>query len=634
MRPFTVALVVLSALVGIPGSADAVAPPDSCQFDPAYGDSGLVTTDIPQNDYQFGRSAIDAQGRVVISSFASNTEHFVDRIYRMLPDGALDTSFGSGGYVDVPNPTFSDYTRNVEVDELGRIWYLRAADTNEVTLQRFNADGSYDTGFGAYTWEFPAPQSVDPFGDLEAGADGAMTAAFGVYSLPPDQAGIAYTVFGADGSVADHSIAPGTPGEFWVFDVGESGIVAGQVKHEDGRYPMLWHPEWDGVAVHDLSGTYDGTQTVDGNVIAFGRNWVGDELAQILVSEIGPAGEQVRSVISPQPDWPFVVIHDIRPDGRWLGAAYNGTDVDASRAQFATGRLNADLSTAVGELHPRLFQVILGPGDHTTVSGVDRSVAPVQAVGSTGELAIVQLTPELGPVAQSGALSDQLRRLYSAYFLRAPDGGGLSYWRGQRAQGMALAAVSAEFAQSDEFQQRYGALDNEQFVDQVYQNVLGRPGDVGGRDFWLSLLNGNNIDRGALMVEFSESPEYIQQTATIAPHDEPTGGVFRLYDAYFQRAPDAEGSCFWVRRIVGGAPLDDVSQAFAAAPEFSETYGSLDNRQFVQLVYRNVLGRQGEASGVDYWTGLLNTGQLNRGQVMTGFSESPEYLLRTDTLPG
>ncbi|HEV7722546.1 MAG TPA: DUF4214 domain-containing protein, partial [Iamia sp.] len=45
----------------------------------------------------------------------------------------------------------------------------------------------------------------------------------------------------------------------------------------------------------------------------------------------------------------------------------------------------------------------------------------------------------------------------------------------------------------------------------------------------------------------------------------------------------------------------------------------------VELVYENVLGRPGEGDGVAFWTGQLNSGARTRGQVMTGFSESPEY---------
>ena len=66
-------------------------------------------------------------------------------------------------------------------------------------------------------------------------------------------------------------------------------------------------------------------------------------------------------------------------------------------------------------------------------------------------------------------------------------------------------------------------------------------------------------------------------------------------------------------------------RAFASSPEFIATYGSLNNSDFVTLVYQNVLGRAPDGAGLAYWVAQLNGGFMTRGQVMVGFSESPEY---------
>ena len=70
--------------------------------------------------------------------------------------------------------------------------------------------------------------------------------------------------------------------------------------------------------------------------------------------------------------------------------------------------------------------------------------------------------------------------------------------------------------------------------------------------------------------------------------------------------------------------LNDMSQHFSDSTEFQSTYGNLSNEDFVKLVYQNVLGREADAGGLNYWTGLLDGGTLNRGSVMTEFSESAE----------
>lgn len=101
-----------------------------------------------------------------------------------------------------------------------------------------------------------------------------------------------------------------------------------------------------------------------------------------------------------------------------------------------------------------------------------------------------------------------LVRLYKAYYKRWPDAGGYDYWVRKMKNGASLASVSDFFAKSSEFNRNYGSLSNEQFVALVYNNVLGRPGDQAGMDYWLNRLNAKKITRGGLMAQFSESSEF------------------------------------------------------------------------------------------------------------------------------
>lgn len=100
-------------------------------------------------------------------------------------------------------------------------------------------------------------------------------------------------------------------------------------------------------------------------------------------------------------------------------------------------------------------------------------------------------------------------RLYSALFLRNPDSPGMAYWWGQiNGGGRSLPRIANIMAASAEFQSRYGTLTNAQYVDLVYDNVLGRSGDPSGRAFWISELDAGRRTRGEVMVGFSESSEY------------------------------------------------------------------------------------------------------------------------------
>jgi serralysin len=102
-----------------------------------------------------------------------------------------------------------------------------------------------------------------------------------------------------------------------------------------------------------------------------------------------------------------------------------------------------------------------------------------------------------------------------------------------------------------------------------------------------------------------------------------TAQAYRLYQAAFNRAPDQPGLAFHVNAMDHGWGLTNISQNFIDSPEFSRTYGALDNSAFVNQLYLNVLHRQGEAAGVAYHINDLSNG-VSRAQLLANFSESPE----------
>jgi hypothetical protein len=194
-----------------------------------------------------------------------------------------------------------------------------------------------------------------------------------------------------------------------------------------------------------------------------------------------------------------------------------------------------------------------------------------------------------------------------------------------------LIDISAAFADSTEFRNRYGSLSDETFVDLVYANVLNRVADAEGRAHWISVLQ-QGTSRGEVMVGFAESTEYVTKTQTVAATDSAEAKVIRLYQAVFLRDPDAGGLAYWSDQARSGVPLTVIAGAFVQSGEFAARYGSLDDTAFVNLVYTNVLGRSADAGGAAFWTGLLGSG-TGRGEVMVGFSESAEFIRGTGTIP-
>ncbi|UOD50405.1 DUF4214 domain-containing protein [Orrella daihaiensis] len=100
--------------------------------------------------------------------------------------------------------------------------------------------------------------------------------------------------------------------------------------------------------------------------------------------------------------------------------------------------------------------------------------------------------------------------------------------------------------------------------------------------------------------------------------------AYRIYKAAFDRQPDLTGLGFWIKNMDAGMGLEAVAQEFITSAEFIRMYGANPtDEQFVDLLYANVLDRQADQSGYDFWIGALDRG-LTRAGLLAEFSESRE----------
>lgn len=103
------------------------------------------------------------------------------------------------------------------------------------------------------------------------------------------------------------------------------------------------------------------------------------------------------------------------------------------------------------------------------------------------------------------------------------------------------------------------------------------------------------------------------------------GQAYRLYAAAFGRTPDLSGFGFWIEALDHGYGLRAMAQGFADSPEFHRLYGSTtDVDALLTALYKNVLHRDPDASGVAWYKDLLRQG-LSTAELLTCFSESPEF---------
>ncbi len=106
----------------------------------------------------------------------------------------------------------------------------------------------------------------------------------------------------------------------------------------------------------------------------------------------------------------------------------------------------------------------------------------------------------------------------------------------------------------------------------------------------------------------------------------PDAQVLRLYVAFFNRQPDVVGANYWVGVRSDGSPLGDIVGFFTLSEEFKNNYDGTSNEQYVGAVYNNVLGREFDQVGFDYWLDLLETGQLDRAGVVQWISINAEFV--------
>ena len=106
------------------------------------------------------------------------------------------------------------------------------------------------------------------------------------------------------------------------------------------------------------------------------------------------------------------------------------------------------------------------------------------------------------------------------------------------------------------------------FVERFYTNILGRPSDEGGMNNWLNVINTQSASTVAL--GFLNSVEFKNKGLDDAAF------VDILYRTLFDREGDAGGTSYWLEQLAAGKLRDMVIWGFLRAAEFktlSDSFG-------------------------------------------------------------
>jgi hypothetical protein len=154
-------------------------------------------------------------------------------------------------------------------------------------------------------------------------------------------------------------------------------------------------------------------------------------------------------------------------------------------------------------------------------------------------------------------------------------------------------------------------------VTHYYRSILGRAPDAAGHDFWQSEATrvaglGANVNEAwfAMAMSFFSSAEY----ASFGRDD--TSYISDLYETFFNRAADADGTSYWKGQVSGGMPRESVLLQFLFSPEFANftrgIFGDTAVRPEMDMtmdMYRGILQRLPDNAGFNFYLGQFRDAQ-------------------------
>ncbi len=274
-------------------------------------------------------------------------------------------------------------------------------------------------------------------------------------------------------------------------------------------------------------------------------------------------------------------------DGRYFIGLYYHDDFSSSFMEFdqKTGLAGFALpkpNPGFDEFVERLYTIALNrPSEQ---EGKQYWVDQVTKKGATGaDCARFFLLGAPEFMQRKLSNEDFLETLYQVFFNRGSDPEGKAFYLNAFATGASKQYVVECFIESREWCDvcaDYGVKSGVRnpcgtkpsrmaiaFVIRLFDYCLGRPADEEGLNYWaLGLTNGQKS--GAEVARFFfNSPE---MNAMNHGNEE---YLYRVYDTFFDRAPDYMGMRYWLTLLENGLPREELVEKFIYSQEFAEICG-------------------------------------------------------------
>jgi len=258
------------------------------------------------------------------------------------------------------------------------------------------------------------------------------------------------------------------------------------------------------------------------------------------------------------------------------------------------------------------------------------STKPGGDIVATGTVEVSDASPET-----LEKVSNFVDRLYTIILDRNAEEAGLTDWTNKLVTSKATSAeIVYGIANSQEFANR--GLSNDQIVETMYQAMLGRASDEGGKANWLNCLNSGMTVTGIIngfsgSTEFANiCAEYGIQAGAITSceardrNNGLTSFVSRMYTKALNRTYDVNGLNDWTNRyLTNVAGVSDIAFGFIFSPEFVGK--NLSDSDYVDTLYRTFFNREPDEGGKADWLNKLANG-MAREDVLNGFVGSQECI--------
>lgn len=225
-------------------------------------------------------------------------------------------------------------------------------------------------------------------------------------------------------------------------------------------------------------------------------------------------------------------------------------------------------------------------------------------------------------------------RLYTLVLDRTGEDDGVQYWSEKLLNGTSTGAdIIYGFVFSEEFKKRN--LSNEDYVEVLYNAIFDRSSDTEGKEYWLGFLESgmtryyvcagfaNSVEFKNLCSRYQINPGGLKLTSYADCNPDTTQFVARLYTQLLQRQPEESGVEYHVWRLVTNqcSAAEAVSD-FAFSDELTQK--NISDTDFVERLYRTILGRPSGGTECSGWVSLISQG-MSRSYILNQFICSQEF---------